>query len=94
MLRHLYIKDFVLINELNLDFHSGFSTFIGETGAGKSILIDAISILCADRASSSLVSRGHVQNAQIQKDYAKYHPEGKGDSKPMSFPELKPLKKK
>jgi len=59
MLRHLYIKDFVLINELNLDFHSGFSTFIGETGAGKSILIDAISILCADRASSSLVSRGH-----------------------------------
>jgi len=36
----------------------------------------------------------HVQNAQIQKDYAKYHPEGKGDSKPMSFPELKPLKKK
>lgn len=36
----------------------------------------------------------HVQNAQIQKDYAKYHPEGQGDSEPLNFPELKPLKKK
>ncbi len=58
MLRHLYIKNFVLINELNLDFKDGFSAFIGETGAGKSILIDAVSLLRADRASVSYISKG------------------------------------
>ena len=58
MLRHLYIKNFVLIDELNLDFTEGFSAFIGETGAGKSILIDAVSLLCADRASVSYISKG------------------------------------
>lgn len=58
MIRHLYIRNFVLIDELNLDFDDGFSAFIGETGAGKSILIDAISLLKADRASASLVSKG------------------------------------
>lgn len=47
MLKHLYIKNFILIDELNLDFKSGFSAFTGETGAGKSIMLDAISILCA-----------------------------------------------
>ena len=58
MLRHLYIKNFVLIEELNLDFKDGFSAFIGETGAGKSILIDAVSLLRADRASVSYISKG------------------------------------
>ena len=58
MLRHLYIKNFVLIDELNLDFNEGFSAFIGETGAGKSILIDAVSLLRADRASVSYISKG------------------------------------
>ena len=58
MLRHLYIKNFVLIDELNLDFTEGFSAFIGETGAGKSILIDAVSLLRADRASISYISKG------------------------------------
>ena len=58
MIRHLYIRDFVLIHELTLDFRDGFSAFIGETGAGKSIFIDALSVLCADRAGSSLVSKG------------------------------------
>ena len=58
MIRHLYIKNFVLIDELNLDFQEGFSAFIGETGAGKSILIDAISLLRADRASTSFIAKG------------------------------------
>jgi len=58
MIKHLYIKNFILIDELNLDFESGFSVFTGETGAGKSILIDAISMLCAERASASLVKQG------------------------------------
>lgn len=58
MIRHLYIKNFVLIDELNLDFEEGFSAFTGETGAGKSILIDAISLLCAERASASFIMKG------------------------------------
>ena len=58
MLKHLYIKNFILIDELNLDFKSGFSTFTGETGAGKSIMLDAISILCAERAGASYISKG------------------------------------
>jgi DNA repair protein RecN (Recombination protein N) len=58
MIKHLYIKNFVLIDELNLDFEGGFSAFTGETGAGKSILIDAISVLCAERASTSYIQKG------------------------------------
>ena len=57
MLNHLYIKNFVLIDELNIDLTSGFNVFIGETGAGKSIFIDAISLLCAERSSSNLVGK-------------------------------------
>ena len=58
MIKHLYIENFILIDKLSLDFENGFSAFIGETGAGKSILIDAISLLCADRGSSSYISKG------------------------------------
>ena len=58
MLKHLYIKDFVLFDECDIDFYDGFSALTGETGAGKSIMIDAISLLCADRASGSLVAHG------------------------------------
>ena len=58
MIKHLYIQNFILIDKLNLDFEDGFSAFIGETGAGKSILIDAISLLCADRGSASYISKG------------------------------------
>lgn len=58
MIKNLYIQNFILIDQLNLEFHSGFSAFTGETGAGKSILIDAISLLGAERASSSFVMKG------------------------------------
>ena len=58
MIRNLYIQNFVLIEKLALDFNEGFSAFTGETGAGKSILIDAFSLLCGERASSSVVSAG------------------------------------
>ena len=58
MLKHLYIQNFILIDEINLDFESGFSAFTGETGAGKSILIDAISTLSLTRASSTLIAKG------------------------------------
>jgi DNA repair protein RecN (Recombination protein N) len=58
MLKHLYIKDFILIKELDLDFFNGFSAFTGETGAGKSILIDAIGYLSGERANTSIIRKG------------------------------------
>lgn len=56
MLKHLYIKDYVIINELNIDFDNGMSVFTGETGAGKSIIIDAIDLLCGSRLTHDVVS--------------------------------------
>lgn len=53
MLESLYIKNYILISELNLDFKNGFSAFTGETGAGKSIFMDAIGLLCGDRANTA-----------------------------------------
>ncbi len=58
MLKHLYIKNFILIDEIHLNFESGFSAFTGETGAGKSILIDALGLLTSDRASLSMIKKG------------------------------------
>lgn len=50
MLQHLYIRNYALIKELNIDFGSGFSVITGETGAGKSILLGAINLLLGQRA--------------------------------------------
>jgi len=57
MLRSLYLKNFVLIDEANLEFDNVFSVFTGETGAGKSILIDAIGLLCGDRMTTDVIRR-------------------------------------
>lgn len=61
MLKHLYIKNFVLIHELHLEFQDGFSAFVGETGAGKSIMLDAIGLIAAQRASASSITHGQHQ---------------------------------
>ena len=45
MLRQLYIKNFTLIDELDIELHPGFSVITGETGAGKSIILGAIGLL-------------------------------------------------
>ena len=45
MILSLYIKNYVLIDELDLQFSSGFTTITGETGAGKSILMGALSLI-------------------------------------------------
>lgn len=52
MLKQLYISNFALIDELTVNFHTGFSVITGETGAGKSVIIGAISLLLGQRAES------------------------------------------
>ena len=58
MLKHLYIKNFALIKELDIDFQSGFSVITGETGAGKSIMLGAINYLLGQRADIKSILPG------------------------------------
>ena len=58
MLTELNIANFAIIDELSLKFHSGFNVLTGETGAGKSIIIDAVTLLLGGRADTSFVRSG------------------------------------
>jgi len=58
MLELLHIRNFVIVDEAHIHFHSGFSVFSGETGAGKSILIDALSLALGARAEQGFVREG------------------------------------
>jgi DNA repair protein RecN (Recombination protein N) len=58
MLKKLYIKDFAIVDHLEIEFDSGFQVLTGETGAGKSILVGALGLLCGDRGQSDLVRSG------------------------------------
>jgi DNA repair protein RecN (Recombination protein N) len=57
-LQHIVLRDFVIVRELDLDLSSGFSALTGETGAGKSILIDALQLVLGARAETSVVREG------------------------------------
>ncbi len=58
MLKSLYIKNFTLIDELDIELHQGFSVITGETGAGKSIILGAIALLLGQRADSKTIKQG------------------------------------
>ena len=58
MLRRLTIRDFVLVDRLELEFSTGFGVLTGETGAGKSILVDALAFVLGERADAGLVRNG------------------------------------
>ena len=58
MLRQLYIKNFTLIDELDIEWHEGFSVMTGETGAGKSIILGAIGLLLGQRADPKAIKQG------------------------------------
>lgn len=58
MLTHIFIRNFAIIDKLDLDLENGMTTLTGETGAGKSILLDAISLILGDRADSNNVKHG------------------------------------
>ena len=58
MLKSLSIRNVVLIDKLDLDFQSGFSVLSGETGAGKSILLDSVGLLLGRRAETGMIRNG------------------------------------
>ena len=61
MLAALSIRDIVLIDKLDLEFGEGLSALTGETGAGKSILLEALSLALGGRGDTTLVRRGAAQ---------------------------------
>src|SRR6185503_671756 len=68
MLRSLHIKNLAIIDALDLEFAGGFSVLSGETGAGKSILIDALGLVLGDRADAGLIRAGETQ-AEISAEF-------------------------
>lgn len=58
MISHLHVKDFAIINEMDVDFHSGLNIITGETGSGKSIIIEAVSLALGSRADTAFVRSG------------------------------------
>ncbi|BBI98828.1 DNA repair protein RecN [Ferrigenium kumadai] len=68
MLKFLSIRDFVIVSSLELDFSSGFTALTGETGAGKSILIDALSLALGERGDAAMVRNGS-ERAEISAEF-------------------------
>lgn len=68
MLRRLSIRDFVIVDRLELDFAAGFGALTGETGAGKSILLDALSLALGERADAGVVRAG-CEKADIAAEF-------------------------
>ena len=68
MLKHLYIRNFAIIDELELDFSSGMTALTGETGAGKSILLGALNLVLGDRADNDSIK----QNSEFAEIVAEF----------------------
>ena len=68
MLRSLAIRDFVIVERMELEFDSGFTVLTGETGAGKSILIDALALVLGARADA-LVVRQDAERAEVSAEF-------------------------
>jgi DNA repair protein RecN (Recombination protein N) len=68
VLRSLSIRDFVIVDRLELEFSSGFTVLTGETGAGKSILVDALALVLGERADA-IVVRGGAERAEIGAEF-------------------------
>ena len=65
MLAELHIRNFAIIDDLQLGFGAGLNILTGETGAGKSIIIDAVGLLLGDRASAEWVRAG-TEGASVE----------------------------
>jgi DNA repair protein RecN (Recombination protein N) len=68
MLKHIHIRNFAIIDELELELGAGMTALTGETGAGKSILLDALGLVLGDRADSQAVRAG-AERAEIDVEF-------------------------
>jgi DNA repair protein RecN (Recombination protein N) len=68
MLTHLNIRNFAIIDELAIDLEQGLTVVTGETGAGKSIMVDALSLVLGDRAEASVI-RAEASQAEISAQF-------------------------
>ena len=68
MLRAISIRDYVIVDRLDLELAAGFTALTGETGAGKSILIEALTLALGERADASVVRSG-AQRAEVSADF-------------------------
>ena len=68
MLNHIRIRNYAIIDHLDLEFHQGLTALTGETGAGKSILLGALGLLLGDRADSDSVRAGSSK-AEISAEF-------------------------
>jgi DNA repair protein RecN (Recombination protein N) len=69
MLNHLHIKNFAIVPTLDLDIREGFTAITGETGAGKSILVDALGLLLGDRSDAAWVRSG-AERAELSAEFS------------------------
>ncbi len=74
MLLELHIRNFAIIHDLRLQFHPGLNVLTGETGAGKSIIVDALGLLLGDRALTEWVRAG-AERAEIEATFRLFGPE-------------------
>lgn len=85
MLTTLYIRNFITIESLDLDLADGMTTLTGETGAGKSILIDALGLVLGDKADSGLIRNG-CDKAEISAEFSITRPEARAWFKQHEIP--------
>ena len=86
MLKRLYIKNFTLIDELDIDFEGGFSVITGETGAGKSIILGALGLLLGQRADTKAIKTGRERcTVEAQFDLRQYGMESFFDNNDLDF---------
>ncbi|MBX3054330.1 MAG: AAA family ATPase, partial [Caldilineaceae bacterium] len=77
-LLELHIRNFAIIDELRLPFHAGLNVLTGETGAGKSIIIDALGLLLGDRATAEMIRAG-TDRAEIDAIFSLSPQRGQAD---------------